>query len=362
MKTVLIVGAGPAGLATALAIRKQLPDLSITVVERTQQRGFRPGETVPGRILRLFEALHLKDSFLAQDHWPAYGRRILWEGNTDVPALLQTEGTGWHLNRPLFDEWLEEHCQARGIRVVRGFGKAHAVQKGDHWIVTGQSLAIKADFLINATGSAAILADHRKSCEVKDQLVATYFFGEKIGEETYTTIAAAQNGWWYHCNLADRSVFTLVTDPEHVKTHAFKTAGDLHHELPDDEAFRSAFATVPHHQEGQWFTVRVHQSAAYGEGWLAVGDALMKFDPLSGQGIYKAFETALWCSYALKDYRNKKPMAMRKYQAIARTMFEAYEQQSARYYGVMPESRGGFWERRRQNSIGRIQLAVSKKQ
>lgn len=345
MKTILIAGAGPAGLASALAIRKELPDVSVSVVERSKPYGFRPGETVPGRILQLFQHLELKSSFLKEEHWPEYGKRVLWGGLSDAPSLLYASDHGWHLCRPQFDEWLEHHCRHRGIQVIRDFGKAHAVHRGDYWMVTGRSITVRADFLVNATGSPVWLADYLQPGKPKDHLMATYCFGDKIGEETYTTIAAARNGWWYHCNLADRAVFTFVTDPTHAKQLAKHDARQLQDELPDDAHLQEAFSTVPGDQQPNWFSIRVHKSVAHGPDCLAVGDALMKFDPLSGQGIYKAFETAIWSSYALRDQLAGDPQAMKKYALIASSMFASYEQHRDAFYGTL-QDKGGFWARR----------------
>jgi 2-polyprenyl-6-methoxyphenol hydroxylase-like FAD-dependent oxidoreductase len=59
----VIVGAGPAGLATAIALRAH--DVSVCVLEREPQARARIGETVPGDLGGALHALGAWDGFVA---------------------------------------------------------------------------------------------------------------------------------------------------------------------------------------------------------------------------------------------------------------------------------------------------------
>lgn len=343
---ILIIGAGPAGLASALALRAQLPDVQITILEKGAVNQFKPGETVPGRFSQLLDHLGILDSFLDQGYWPAFGKRILWGHYSENNALYDTEGHGWHLSRPAFDNWLIAHCEKCGIEVLKEVQNVRPLLKNKHWEVTCGAGEYYADFLINATGNPTLMKRESSSYRVTDHLVATYFNAEKIGETTYTTIASAPNGWWYQCNLTDRSVFTFFSDPQQLKQRNWSSADAFLEELPEDEELKNSFCLVPAKQQPTWFNLLTHHSKAYGDHWLAVGDALMKYDPLSGQGIYKGFETAIWASLAIRDYLKGDSTAMNKYKQVTTTMFQAYEKARNHFYQSETAFNTSFWTNR----------------
>lgn len=345
---IVIMGAGPAGLASALALRQQLPNLKITVIEKGDLTQFKPGETVPGQISRLFQHLNIWNSFLAQEFWPEYGRKIIWGGVYEEPSLLKTSAGGWHLSRPAFDQWLVDHCADKDIDVVTCWKHPQVRKINNRWAISYESEVVHADFLINATGNPGLIKENNQSF-VLDQLVATYFIAPKVSEETYTTIAAAPNGWWYHCNLTDGAVFSFVTDPKHLSKSKRQSAKEFYSELPEDLEFQESFKTVTSNQAPNWFTIRTHHSQSFGDKWLAVGDALMKFDPLSGQGIYKAFETAIWASYAISDYLSGDDSAMTKYKLVSQAMLNAYQVNRSRFYHQETTYQTAFWAKRKTN-------------
>ncbi len=86
-----------------------------------------------------------------------------------------------------------------------------------------------------------------------------------------------------------------------------------------------------------------------GRNWATFGDAAMGWDPLSGQGITKALESAFHVADALLKVGDGHPTALDEYANWVELQFEGYLHAYTHYYRAetrWTESR--FWQRRQQ--------------
>ncbi len=104
---VVILGGGPAGCTTALALRRR--GISrILVVESSHYEASRIGESIPPDTRILLEELEIWEDFLAEKHEPCLGSCSSW-GDDELgynDFLFNPHGNGWHLDRRGFDAFL----------------------------------------------------------------------------------------------------------------------------------------------------------------------------------------------------------------------------------------------------------------
>lgn len=84
-----------------------------------------------------------------------------------------------------------------------------------------------------------------------------------------------------------------------------------------------------------------------GEGWLAVGDAALSFDPLSSQGIFTALYTGMKAGQALHASLDGNQSALHEYSQQLEIIYSTYLHHRDTYYQL--ESRWmqrPFWKRR----------------
>jgi 2-polyprenyl-6-methoxyphenol hydroxylase-like FAD-dependent oxidoreductase len=109
------------------------------------------------------------------------------------------------------------------------------------------------------------------------------------------TVESCPVGWWSLSGCADETlVATLYTSSQLIKTagvthetwwaHALGRSRSIARTLSQVDATLAQTAVYPA------FPSRLSQLV--GDGWIAIGDAAVAFDPIAGQGVEMAIETA----------------------------------------------------------------------
>lgn len=324
---VLIVGGGPAGAATAIALAGR--GLTSAIVERHPAPLPRVGETLPPSVRNPLEKLGVWQRFIDDHHDPAVGNRSSWGSDRidEIHFIRNAYGNGWHIDRQKFEVMLLDEARARGVKIFAG-------EKFD------PQTSHRAHFVVDATGRASFIARLAGAERIAiDHLIAqTMFLEPRLPDpqQKFTLIEAVENGWWYSAPLPDGRLVA-----------AFMTDGDLEREAWSDAVARThttrerieAYARIDEPQIASANTSRLN--SVVGKTWLAVGDAATAFDPLSSQGIITALESALDAATAIADDN------LTHYAEIVTERYRKYIVERAQYYAAeqrWPNSE--FWRRR----------------
>jgi flavin-dependent dehydrogenase len=352
---VIVVGGGPAGAATAIALAGR--GLRAALVERDVAPRPRVGETLPPSARTPLEALGVWPRFAEAGHEPAVGNRSTWGSDRVEEAhfIRSAYGCGWHLDRPGFEAMLLAVAEERGVTLVRGAQLEAARHDGSIWRMRA-ARTLEARFAVDATGRNALLS---RICGAKrisiDRLVGvTVFLGPRGGggdpEGKFTFIEAAEQGWWYSAPLpGGRLIAACMTDGD----LAARMAGSLDGWLAAArrtwatqrrlDAYALPGGTAPR----LWSANTARLSSVVGPGWLAVGDAAVSFDPLSSQGIATALESGIEAAEAIDAHLAGDAAATSRYAAAVSARYRLYLVERARYYGAEGRwPRSPFWRRR----------------
>lgn len=351
---VAVVGAGPAGTACTISLRRTFPELSVTLFEATGYRRERPGEVLSGAGVRLLRRLGVPCAALqrlgvmSESVVSSWGQSSLIENH----SLFARYGPGLHLDRNSFDRCLAELAQSLGT-VVYCDAPFRSIERinGEWSLAFGGNGRWRARFVVDATGRAAVLA-RSLGARVRrlDRLTAySLLFDQCSHGDHETVIEPCALGWWYTASLPNRRrVASLLTDADLGLSAGLHRPDAWHTNLEATEHVGARVANATPASASVSPACSAWLDPVGGEGWVAAGDAALSFDPLAGQGITSAIRSGILASYAARDsLLGVSSAAQSRYQAVLRAQFAALRKMHQLHYNREGRWRDEpFWQRR----------------
>jgi flavin-dependent dehydrogenase len=307
---VLIVGAGPAGASTALALIRAGVS-RVVLAEQFRRRSSSIGESAAPGVGPVLRRLGLPDDLEELGHRPYYGNVSMW-GDSQYQVddfLSRGVGHGWHLDRRVFDRWLQSVAVERGAGLIAPAEIRAITPSGSNgWEILlrrGERVEeIRASVVVDATGRCAAVATRLGARRYRlDNLIALTTTTESRfsggGMLGYCLVATAEDGWWHAASLRDGSVaVTLMTDHEVSKAKCLRSPAAFHRAWTASRKFGDRVSPPADHDLAVGIRAAATQyiDCTVGRGWLAVGDALIALDPLTSSGITGALEDGLWAA------------------------------------------------------------------
>lgn len=373
---VAIVGGGPAGCATALALCQQGIS-KILVVESGYYETIRIGESIPPDTRVLLQDLGILEDFLKENHETCFGSCSSWgdDGLGYNDFVFNPYGNGWHLDRRRFNAFLAQKAVERGVKLHCGT----KVQSCDRILSEGfqlqlvgenkQTRTVTTSFLVDATGARGSFAKSLGARKLfLDQLICAIAFFDLPPDSHFsklTLLEAVEYGWWYVAKLPNNMLATVVaSEPSILKETGLhrmenwlaylKETKHVSKELADCSAIENLSVSLASQAKRQEPIVCAAPSfrldRTTGNGWLAVGDAASAFDPISSQGIYKALWDGLEAAKAIASYL-RECRGLEEYESLIVSRFDNYLTQRNYFYQM--ERRwlaSPFWQQRQERT------------
>lgn len=356
---VAVAGGGIAGAAAALALAKA--GVSAVVIEASARARWKIGETLGSGARPVLQSLGIWAEYLRAGHLACHGNASAWGGKglMEKDFIFNPHGTAWQLDRVAFEGLLMVAAEKAGASILRGRKVSELDRAGGRWRIKLDDTTIRADSLIDATGRSSTVA---RLLGVKrvilDRLVAIYAAAISrtlTDRDTRTFIESCADGWWYSALTPNgQRTVSFQTDADLLPGQQWRTRewfaerlGQTRHLSVMLEAHDYDFPEPPRLTSAH--SGRLERFS--GKGWLAVGDAAMSFDPLSGQGILKAMRSGITAAEALvagdqEAFCDFERLNESEWQQFATVRNQYY--QLERQWDAEP-----FWERRKRAASSR---------
>ena len=360
---VAVVGAGPAGAATAR--RLALQGWTVALIERSRFEIPRVGESLAPAVQPLLVELGVWGAFLSLRPLPSYGTRALWGDATPVihSHVVSPWGCGWHVDRCAFDRMLAEAAQRAGASLFDGTTCVSCTHTSEAWKLTlrareenrgGRAWQLRSRVLIDATGRSARLAPWTgASRALLDHLVgiATLFDRIDTASNGHVMVETAADGWWYSAPVRDgRMMAMLMTDGDLCGRAELSSRPVWQEHLQAADATHSRLASATAVWGPRVFCALSQRLRRkdWRLPWLAVGDAALAVDPISGSGVVRALSTARAAAESVVALLEGRAQgAIEDYESDRDRECTSYLHERAAYYGIEQRwQQSAFWQRR----------------
>jgi flavin-dependent dehydrogenase len=332
---IAIAGAGPAG--SVLALLAARAHYRILLVEKSRFDRPRLGETAPPELRPVLTRVGLEHLLRAPFCRDAPGVLSVWGNDRPVARhhIFSPYGSAFHLDRRAFDEALAIAARNAGADLRLGCSARFVAQRSSGYIVqlsTGERVRSRLAILATGRAGGGLGLPYARRYLDNNIAVAARFSSVTGQLDRRTVIEAVPGGWFYLAALpGNEFIAVFVTSATLIPSKRPARLRWWLEALARTTVVRNALSgcRLPE-------TLLVADARASfarsggGSCWLAVGDARIAPDPLSGQGIIWAIDDA---SSTIELFASREWHGLaQKMQARTESEVEAYLLERSRVY------------------------------
>ncbi len=345
-RPIVVLGAGPAGVAAALGLQRLGHAVTVVGVPR-------PFDAIEGVSDRVAAGLQSVGIRVALDAIQAPSpRQAEW---ADKQTAVNRERL---VDRTRFDALLWAELPSHGIERLAARVTRWQRASGGHELVLrpadgGPAMTVRAGFVVEARGRQA---PHPPEGVLRGpETVALLCHSQGVaGGPPGSAVVSLEDGWAWMARLPSGATsWQWTIDPDATR---FPPRADLTHWVLERLAPIARARGFGMHAGAAWRT-HARTSTAWmapevcGDDWIRVGDAAMAADPLSGNGMFQSLSSALQAPmvvHTLLRHPGDAAVARRFHQERVAGLFDRFARIGRDFYAQesrWPES--PFWVKRR---------------
>ena len=304
-RNTLIVGAGPAGSALAIHLRKR--GLPVILLDADKRPPLLVGESLIPAVVPHLRELGVAEAIAAFSVRKP-GASLVHHNGEQADFRFRRFGKrtpdhAWNVPRPLFDETLAERAVALGARRVRGRARFTNTRECelavDPKTLANIGLSAQPGLIIDATGRARSVSRAlglRATRGGRDDVACFAHFQnvpDPAVDDGRIVISILKKGWSWRIPLPDRVSVGVVVPRASLIDAGGSAAAVLERSLTDEPLMRDALAGAQRVSDVlRYEHYQLIGERASGPGWAAVGDAFGFVDPMLSPGVFMALESA----------------------------------------------------------------------
>jgi len=302
----------------------------------------------------------LMAEFQAGNHLERGATLAVWDTEQPVwrDSLRDPAGPGWIIDRRQFEQMLLSAAVDRGACIQYGCEDFQLTRSSDCWLLqtANNQIAHYSPVLVDASGRAASLARRLGLTHTRqDAQVCLHSFltSPAQDEDTTTRLLADRNGWWYCVRVpGGHRVLAYHTDAKHPERLSLQRPDVLLERAQQHpllaEVLHSTQPAEVHCRAAGTAVLDIKNLHTAGQGFLAIGDAAITFDPISSQGLFHALASAESAATAITAGCGHNAKALNKFQHELHTISTHYQNKlQLTYQGPTRFANETFWRARR---------------
>jgi flavin-dependent dehydrogenase len=287
---IAVVGAGPAGLATAISARRR--GCRVTLLERTRFPRYRPGESQHPGVGVLVKELGIED--LAQFSPIRHsGIWVNWQDTAKFFAFGEDgfgPWRGYQITRSILDQVLLARAKQLGVRILQPCGETKIFRNNGRVLgVHCEHGQIKARFTIDASGSQHWLRRELNLplLKLSPRLVACYGYVHTPECKRFANPSIT----------ADGATWTWIAQIEADVCHwtRLNLNSGFSREVPLELQPSVMSCSKPFGADVTWRTVQ----PTAGPGFFLVGDAAAVLDPVASHGMLRSLMSGMMVGHLI---------------------------------------------------------------
>lgn len=349
MKSIIILGAGPAGVTCAIGLKK----LGYEVIIISKKKPFDALEGFSQRTITGLQSAGCLNALKTIGEKAA--RDATWNNEKS------DKNFEYIVERKLFDKALLLDAKENGIKVIEGIAKIVDITQSRVKIKTKDEvdLFLEALFIVDARGRLAPRNVKRKSKDTISFLVKY----KKTNSSSKTSLSTSAHGWIWRASFADdNNYLQLTSNPKEGEEFFFEIMNEDEKEIIDKNV------KIVKRESTSYCSKLIIK-----DNYIKIGDAACAVDPLSGNGVFQALGTALISPYVIHTLLNA-DLADRKAAKIffenrVEDIFYRFARMGREFYALEKEFKSNFWKQRASwpdlksydNSETKIKVSIEKK-
>ena len=344
----LVLGAGPAGCATATILAQH--GHSVLMVERERFPRYHVGESLIPFTYAPLQRLGMIDSLRSSSFVRKYSVQFVSsDGQSSQPFYFfnrydrDTVAQTWQVLRSEFDTLLMNNARSHGVTVWEQC-EATQLLKNEHHAYYGATVCsaehgehtIHCKMVVDATGRTALAATtnnwRRRDPQLNKVAVWTYYEGVVRDDGIdggATTIALLPNkGWfWYIPQHNNRVSVGVVADGKYLTRGGVKDPVDIFNREVEQNVWIQQRLSTGRLCDRHWltseYTFRSQHCAD--DGLILVGDAFGFLDPVFSSGLLLALKSGVLAADAIDVALKRQNVSADQFTAYGETLCRSIE-------------------------------------
>lgn len=339
---VIIVGAGPAGLASSLTLSAY--NIPHCIIDAHTKAVLKPGDALPPNAKPLLKQLGILNLLNHPNHIPYYGNKSIWGEDSirDKEFIEGLYGHGYLLDRLYFEEQLRTLVTSKNVSFYKGFQVKKVFKRDGKVEVVIQNKTeqkrIDAEYIIDATGRKASVSRYLggQKVDLDKQITVSFWHQLTCKMPRQIWIEATENGWWYLSPNASHQVNCMFFTNKKL----LPKSNQIHHFLKEELLKTKQIQQLIQPTAEELLENKLMPSGTscldtpYGDRWLAVGDAAFSYDPISSYGITSALATGFYGGHAIASQLKGEKDAFLTYRYVLENGAKSYLQKLSHQYNM----------------------------